>query len=236
MHNSTLKQGSTRTLAIRRPLLARLVLLGSALVGLVLVAHPTEVLAHAQVVGTAPSNGSVVPSAPPIVSVSFNEPVTTSASKVQLLSSAGSVIPANFMPSADKSSYTLTPKKKLTPGLYVLRYSVLSADGHTVAGASSFLVGPRPAGKPVSVVLSDTSSSQTLVFSSSRPGPVTTKTPPATVAVEFRHKRLGATLQAQVAGTTASAVLPFAGEWNVTLVLKASAFTESRLTGRLVLR
>jgi hypothetical protein len=75
-----------------------------------------------------------------------------------------------------------------------------------------------------------------LTFSNNRSGLVSAALPATAVGLEFRHKRLGATLQATIAGSTATAVLPFTGEWSVTLVLKPSIFTESRLLGKLTIR
>lgn len=109
--------------------------------------------------------------------------------------------------------------------MYALRWSVTSADGHMVTGASTFAVGRNGA----SVTLGTTNGigSKTFTF-------------PATsakiVGLELRHKRLGATLELPVVNGKASGILPFAGEWTLTAIERVSTYTEERYTTKITLK
>lgn len=213
--------------------------LRALLLGCVAVASfalPAEpVSAHAQVLTISPPNGAVLASPPATVAVSFNEPVDASA-KVQLLDATGKLVPAALTAAKTLDAFTLRPNKPLTKGLYALRFSVVSADGHVVSAASSFQVGTRPVGKQLSVVFTQGTSKESVAFSSDRTGLLTAALPASATLLEFRHKRLGATLQVPVTAGKVSAVLPFSGQWSATLVLRPDKFTERRLMASFSLR
>lgn len=196
----------------------------------------TSVSAHAQVVSVSPANGAQLATAPTSVSVLFNEPVAATAAKVQLLDTSGKIVPAKFTTTATKDGFTLTPNKRLPRGLYALRFSVVSADGHVVAQASAFQVGSRPTGGPMQVKFVQGSLNQRVGFSSDRAGTVALTLPPGTGTVEFRHKILGATMVFEPQNSSLTVVLPFTGTWNVTLVLRPDKFTEQRLLASFSLR
>jgi len=213
--------------------------LRALLLGCVAVAWfalPVEpVSAHAQVLTISPPNGAVLASSPATVAVSFNEPVDASA-KVQLLDATGKLVSATLTAAPTLDAFTLRPVKPLSKGLYALRFSVVSADGHVVSAASSFQVGSRPTGKQLPVVFTQGTSRESVVFSSDRTGPITAALPASATLLEFRHKRLSATLQVPVVAGKVSFVLPFSGQWSATLVLRPDKFTERRLMASFSLR
>lgn len=194
-----------------------------------------QVSAHAAVLTLSPPNGAVLTSPPVTVSVSFNEAVAAPA-KVQLLDATGKLVPARLTAAKTLDAFTLRPNKPLTKGLYALRFSVVSADGHVVSAASSFQVGTRPVGKQRSVIFTQGTSKESVVFSSDRTGLLTAALPASATLLEFRHKRLRATLQVPVKAGKVSAVLPFSGQWSATLVLRPDKFTERRLMASFSLR
>lgn len=196
----------------------------------------SPVAAHAQVVSVSPPNGAQLATAPTNVSVQFNEPVGVTAAKAQLLDASGKIVPAKFTTTETKEGFTLTPNKRLPRGLYALRFSVVSADGHVVAQASAFQVGARPSGTPTQVKFVQGSLNQMVGFSSDRAGTVTLTLPPGAGAIEFRHKILGAAIVFETQQSTLTVVLPFAGTWNATLVLRPDRFTEQRLLASFSLR
>lgn len=202
------------------------------------VIPPAPVSAHASVVATTPAANAVLRTAPASVSVQFNEPVGASASKVQLLDRRGGVVPTRFtMVDTDRQAQ-LRPVKRLAAGGYVLRWSVVSEDGHVVAGASTFWVGtPPPAGAPVRVALSAGSVRSSARFSSDRAGVATVALPPGTTAVEFRHRLVGAALQITAPPSGSMQVLlPLTGVWNMTVLVRESEFAEKRYLGTFTAR
>lgn len=196
----------------------------------------TPVSAHAQVLTISPPNGAVLVSPPATVSVSFNEAVTTTSAKVQLLDATGKLVSSSFAATSTLDMFTLRPNKRLTNGLYALRFSVVSADGHVVSAASSFQVGPRPTGKRLPVVFAQGTLREPVTLSSDRAGVLTATLPASATLLEFRHKRLGATLQVPVSAGKVSAILPLTGQWSATLVLRPDKFTEKRLMATFSLR
>ena len=192
------------------------------------------VSAHAQVLTISPPNGAVLASPPASVAVSFNEPV--SSAKVQLLDATGKLVSTTLTAAPTLDTFTLRPVKPLPKGLYALRFSVASADGHVVSAASSFQVGSRPAGKPLTVLFTQGTSRESVVFSSDRTGLITAALPASATLLEFRHKRLAATLHVPVVAGKVSYVLPFSGRWSATLVLRPDKFTERRLMASFSIR
>jgi methionine-rich copper-binding protein CopC len=195
-----------------------------------------KALAHAEVVSVSPTNGAVLAAPPSSVSISFNEPVSTTAAKLQLVNSTGVVVKASFTASRTSDRFTLTPKAKLAKGSYAVRYAVVSADGHIVTGASSFSVAMKPAAgsQTVKVVASDATTAQLNVGVSAGPMNVSHSLGQV-VSIEFRHSKLAAPLTVS-AVSPSSVVLPMKGEWSVTVVQRVSSFKELRMVGKFTLR
>jgi methionine-rich copper-binding protein CopC len=100
---------------------------------------------HASLVSATPAARAVVSTPPARVVLIFNERLEPAYSRVSVWDAAGQQVdakdgaldPAN--PTAIRVS--LPP---LGPGRYVVRYRVLSVDGHIVEASFPFSIAPRP--------------------------------------------------------------------------------------------
>lgn len=104
---------------------------------LVLVAAPAG--AHASLVSTDPVEGSVLEGAPEIITLTFNEPVTLSATSARLYDATGAEVAAQARSSDEVVS--VMPGEDLAHGTYVLSYRVISTDAHPISGSLIFSVG-----------------------------------------------------------------------------------------------
>ena len=103
-----------------------------------IVCAATSASAHASLVSTEPSDGSVLAIAPKTVELRFNEPVTPAV--VTLIDAAGKTR-GDVTVSAVDQIVTLTLPDALPHGTQVVSYRIISADGHPVAGSLLFSIG-----------------------------------------------------------------------------------------------
>jgi len=103
-----------------------------------IVGAATGASAHASLVSTEPSDGSVLAAAPKTVQLRFNEPVTPAV--VTLIDAAGKTRGDVTVSTVDQI-VTLTLPDKLPDGTQVVSYRIISADGHPVAGSLMFSIG-----------------------------------------------------------------------------------------------
>jgi copper transport protein len=103
-----------------------------------IVGHATGASAHASLVSTEPSDGSVLAAAPNTVELRFNEPVTPAV--ITVIDAAGKTRGDVTVAAMDKI-ITLTLPATLPDGTQVVSYRVISADGHPVAGSLLFSIG-----------------------------------------------------------------------------------------------
>ena len=104
--------------------------------------------AHAALIQTDPSNGSVLPDSPATATLTFNEPVILPADAVMIYDAAGDVVPAR---ATSRDSEVVVTLPALDQGTYVVVWNVVSADAHPIAGSLTFSVGkasPRMADLP----------------------------------------------------------------------------------------
>lgn len=125
---------------------------------LALLVLPGAALAHTAVTSVVPARGAVVP-APAAVTLNFSEPVELRFSTVRVMAVAAGQTPeaaAKLALAARPETSTLVSrppttaglaarlsvplKTGLKPGLYVIAWRLLSEDGHTVSGLSTFRV------------------------------------------------------------------------------------------------
>lgn len=189
--------------------------------------------AHAGLSGSDPVNGGTLAASPRTVSVTFSEPVSTDAKRVQLLNAAGKIVPTTWTAADGGRRQELRPRKALAAGSYALRWSVTSGDGHIVTGASSFNVkradAPR---RVVGIAVTQNGAKNTLFLGSNRAGRTTVTVNGGTfTGVEFTHKLLGASLRYPLVNGAATVVLPMKGTWTVTAVEKPNEYSELRWTG-----
>lgn len=209
---------------------AHLVLVAMLFALLAMVWQPTPARAHAQVVSVSPANGTVVSTAPANVSIAFNEVVVTKSSRLQLLDSKGKVVATTFVREENGTKYSLKPKKKLAKGTYALRYSVTSADGHIIVGASSFGVGSQKSTPSKSVTLKSATSSVSLQMGSTVGQVRLEHSLVGVSSIELRHSLLKAPMELAVTKDQL-VVLPFPGKWTVTLRQSVSQYQELTYSG-----
>ncbi len=118
----------------------RFAALGVLIVGLmVLPVLPAS--AHATLVQSTPGDGLVVPAGPKQVELHYDQPVGTSAGSVKVLAPDGTRVDTGQITQSDGATTVLDGlKADLPPGTYTILWRVLSADTHTVFGASTFSV------------------------------------------------------------------------------------------------
>ncbi|WP_030435734.1 copper resistance CopC/CopD family protein [Actinoplanes subtropicus] len=96
--------------------------------------------AHAALVGATPEPGSIIGSSPTEIVVTFSEPVTPVAGRVQVLDPAGKRISGT--PAVSGATLRIPVRRAGQPlGTYLVSYRVISADTHPVGGAITFSVG-----------------------------------------------------------------------------------------------
>jgi methionine-rich copper-binding protein CopC len=103
--------------------------------------------AHAIVLESVPAPGAILVRPPEHVSLRFNSKVEKQLARVTLAKSDGaprlvSIASDGSGPDPEPDRIVI-PLPPLEPGLYVIRYKILSADGHITEGALRFTVGPR---------------------------------------------------------------------------------------------
>jgi copper transport protein len=130
------------TTATGRTTARRLLLVLAALLT-ALLAGAAPASAHAALLRTDPGQGSVVPTAPSTVLLTFSEGVLLSADSVRVLDPAGKEVQQGAAQHAGGATDTATVR--LRPGLgngtYTVAWKAVSADTHPVAGAWTFSVG-----------------------------------------------------------------------------------------------
>jgi len=98
--------------------------------------------AHAQLTRARPPAGAATSASPRAVTLWFNEQPEVDFSAIQVLDAAGRVVADGALArTAKPNGLKLALPAPLAPGRYVVRYRILSVDGHIVADEYSFDVG-----------------------------------------------------------------------------------------------
>ena len=109
---------------------------------LLLVAAPSA-SAHDALVSTTPANGSTLTSAPTAITLTFEEPPTTSGLAVALTAPDGTV--SKLAPTLSGDVVTAPVTGTLAPGAYTVAWRIVADDGHPVTGSFAFtLAAPSP--------------------------------------------------------------------------------------------
>jgi methionine-rich copper-binding protein CopC len=110
--------------------------------------RPPRAAAHAIVLESVPARDAVVDRAPERAVLRFNSKIEKRLSRITLATGRGAPVPvpiATDGSDSDLPDRLVVPLRPLPPGAYVLRYKVLSADGHITEGVLKFTVtGSRP--------------------------------------------------------------------------------------------
>ncbi len=109
---------------------------------------PRQAGAHAIVLESVPARDAVLHHAPERVVLRFNSKIEKRLSRITLAAGTAAPVPVSIVtdgPDGDAQPDRLVvPLRPLSPGRYVLRYKVLSADGHITEGALRFTVTGQP--------------------------------------------------------------------------------------------
>ena len=99
---------------------------------------------HANLLQCSPAAGSVVMTAPQEIRLKFNEPVAVKLSGVDVTTQEGGKIAAGPVEavSDDRTELAVPIKGALSPGTYLVRWHVVSADMHKIKGDFVFEVRP----------------------------------------------------------------------------------------------
>ena len=106
------------------------------IIAVALVGAPSA-SAHADLVGTNPADGSVVPVAPTSIVLEFNEEPLKTMIDVVITNDAGDVM-AMDAAEASGTEVSIPWPAFLDAGDYTVAYRVVSADGHPITGTFGF--------------------------------------------------------------------------------------------------
>ena len=124
---------------LRRALAAGLVLAALA------IWPPRLAAAHALVLESSPRADEVLRGAPPRVLLRFNSRIEGKLSGITVTGPEGRPIPLPVAGAPEGAPNELSaPVPPLPPGRYLVRWKVLSADGHVTVGAFRFTLAPAP--------------------------------------------------------------------------------------------
>ncbi|HEX8628215.1 MAG TPA: copper resistance protein CopC [Catenuloplanes sp.] len=110
----------------------------------VLVVPAGPASAHATLVRSDPTAGSVVPEPPNQVVLTFSEGIRLVPGRIQVLAPDGSRVEAGE-PTLSGQAVTVPLKPVTGRGTYLVSYRVISADSHPVAGGFTYSVGAASA-------------------------------------------------------------------------------------------
>ena len=125
---------------LRAMTLGGMTVLTTALVG---VLPATPAAAHSALVSTEPVAGTQLASPPTAVTLHFDGGVVAGDGSLRVVDGAGRRVDARpaYRPTADPATVRVDLAAGLTRGAYVVRWRVVSVDGHPVAGTFSFGLG-----------------------------------------------------------------------------------------------
>lgn len=109
----------------------------------ILVLSASAASAHSFLVDATPSSKDHVTVAPKTVKLRFGGGVEPSYSKVTIETPDGKVLAEGAVGTPDKPRELSVPAPELAVGRYVVRYRVLSTDGHIVEGNYEFFVDAK---------------------------------------------------------------------------------------------
>ena len=101
--------------------------------------------AHAIVLEASPAHEAVLAAPPARVILRFNSKIEHALSRVTLETAAGRPVALPVArASGEDAARLVVPLSPLAPGVYIVRYRVLAADGHVTEGALRFTIQAAP--------------------------------------------------------------------------------------------
>jgi copper resistance protein C len=119
----------------------RLVLLAG---GLALSAGVGPAAAHAIVLESSPLHDAALTESPARIVLRFNSRIEAGLSRVTIEAASGRPVALPAASALGAENRLVMPLSPLPPGVYVVRYRVLAADGHVTEGALRFTVKAAP--------------------------------------------------------------------------------------------
>lgn len=118
--------------------------------GLLVLMWAVPAQAHAVLVQTTPTAGSILSSSPEHVSLRFSERISLASKQITVLAPDGDQVQRGSAERVDSGhGYRQPLRANLDRGTYVVSYRVISADGHPVGGFSFSVLEPSvPAAAP----------------------------------------------------------------------------------------
>src|SRR5258708_21963927 len=114
-----------------------------ALAGLILVLTATPAFAHAILQSTDPPMQGVSATSAAQLSLAFNENVEVSFGSIRLYTCTGKRITTGAPGHSEATGHTIVASiPKLSNGVYLVSWRVISADSHPVNGTYPFRIGP----------------------------------------------------------------------------------------------
>lgn len=117
--------------------------LGAALVAAAISMSAATALAHSFLVDASPTAKDHVGSSPKQVKLRFGGGVEPAYSSISIIDSTGKVVVEGAKGAPDKPRELTLDAPELAVGGYVVKYRVLSSDGHIVEGKYEFTVDPH---------------------------------------------------------------------------------------------
>jgi methionine-rich copper-binding protein CopC len=102
----------------------------------------TPVLAHAFLDGALPRVGSVIPTPPAEIVLTFTQGIEPAFSKLEVQDSAGVNVTDGAPHSDGDPAKFAVPVKKLAAGVYTVIWHVISVDTHKTQGKFHFTIAP----------------------------------------------------------------------------------------------
>ncbi len=118
-------------------------LFGAGLLAAWLCVNAAPALAHSFLVDATPSSKDHVAAAPKTVKLRFGGGVEPAYSTISIVDATGKVLAEGAVGKPETPRELTLDAPELTSGRYVVKYRVLSSDGHIVEGKYEFTVDPR---------------------------------------------------------------------------------------------
>lgn len=109
---------------------------------LLLFIDPEPARGHAIVIESSPRSGEVVSRLPSAIVLRFNSRIESALSRVAVTGPGADSVPLTPATQAAGPDGLLVPLPSLEPGVYLVRWRVLSADGHVTQGVLRFTLAP----------------------------------------------------------------------------------------------
>ncbi len=101
---------------------------------------PRTAGAHAFPSAERPAAGATINSPPPEVAIRFDNPIEQMFARVQVVDAGGTDVTTGAPALSIDRLELSRPLKRLTPGVYTVRWSVVSVDSHRSEGSFTFTV------------------------------------------------------------------------------------------------